>query len=452
MKSALLLGGLLLTSGMASATENDSKIEHSLVAAEAVARQALDRPMPGLDPAQRPRFADGRSLFRQVWVVAPSRDTDIDGLGPLYNRPACSSCHPANGRGRAPDSPGERMREMLVRLSVPGAGDHGAPRPHPVYGDQLNETGIPGVPGESRAALHWQSSTFTFADGETVELRQPRLEFRELAYGPLDGVLTSPRVGPAMLGLGLLDAVATADLQAMAAQPGADGVQGRVNRVWNASSGRLEVGRFGFKSNNASLLDQIAAAMAGDLGLTSRAYPVQPCMPAQTACREAPAGGDPELSEAQLQAIAFYLAHLQPPARRDPDSPDVQRGERHFHALGCAACHRPQLRTAADAASPLLRDRLFEPYTDLLLHDMGEGLADGRPDHLAGPRDWRTAPLWGIGQVQAGNAAGFLHDGRARSLAEAILWHGGEAQAARDRYAALPRTARDDLHGFLGSL
>jgi len=420
---------------------------------EETGRQAFSTPMAGLDAGRSAAFLRGRSLFRQVWVIAPSRDEAVDGLGPLYNRPACTSCHPANGRGQAPEQPGQRMASMLVRLSLPGRDAHGGPLPHPAYGDQLNESGVPGVPGEGRAQLVWTQTAFRFADGETVSLRQPRIEFDELAYGSLDGVLTSARVGPPVFGLGLLDAVDDTTLEALAAEPQADGVQGRVNRVWSPQANAPQVGRFGLKANVARLREQIAGALHGDMGITSALHPRENCSAVQSACAGAPNGGQPELSDAQLDDIETYLAYLAVPARRAVDSPLVRQGEAQFQVLGCTGCHRPQLVTSERAADPRLRGMRIAPYSDLLLHDMGEGLADQRPDYLAGGRDWRTAPLWGIGLAQRlSPAAGFLHDGRARSLSEAILWHGGEALPARARFVALPRENRQALLAFLGSL
>ncbi|WKN22021.1 di-heme oxidoredictase family protein [Azotobacter vinelandii] len=418
-----------------------------------VSRQAFSQPLPGLDAADRERFARGRGLFRQVWVVSPSLDGEVDGLGPLYNRPACGSCHPLNGRGQAPDGPRQRLRSMLVRLSLPGENDHGGPLPHPDYGDQLNDAGIPGVPPEGRAAIAWEELPFRFPDGESLMLRRPRLALEELAYGPLDGVLTSLRIGPPVFGLGLLEAVPEETLLEMAARPVVDGIQGRVNRVWSTETGDWRVGRFGLKANVASLREQTASAMAGDLGITSRLYPDKTCTPVQDACRQAAEGGQPELDDTQLDDLVFYQAHLAVPARRQRDDPQVQRGEAQFLALGCAACHRPQLRTGDRATYPLLRNRTIHPYTDLLLHDMGEGLADGRPDHRANGREWRTPPLWGISLVESISPPGhFLHDGRARNFTEAILWHAGEALAARERFVALPAESRQALLAFLKSL
>ena len=435
---------------------------------EDASREAYSRPFPGLSEGELQRFRSGRGLFRQAWVVAPSRDAHIDGLGPLYNRLTCIGCHPNNGRGRAPAGPEERMQSMLLRLSVPGRDAHSGPRPHPAYGEQFNEEAIAGVAAEGRAVIDWEVVEIVRVgerpeagsepvEPEYVELRRPRLSFRDLGYGPMGDFMVSLRVGPAMHGLGLLDAVSPATLAALAAEPKPDGVRGRVNHVYHLGRGEAATGRFGLKANVADLRTQIASAMLGDLGMSSSLFPEQNCALVQTACRAAPDGGQPELSDAQLDDLEFYFAHLAVPARRTPDAPQVLQGEAEFARSGCALCHRPSLRTGTHPRFVRLSDKEIAPYTDLLVHDMGHGLADDRPDFEAGGRDWRTPPLWGIGLLERVNGYrdghnGLLHDGRARSFAEAILWHGGEAQAARDRYARLSRVERDALHAFLRSL
>jgi CxxC motif-containing protein (DUF1111 family) len=414
-------------------------------------RDAFGQPWPGLDTDTLRTFLRGRALFHQSWIVAPSQDQAHDGLGPLYNRLACISCHPKNGRGRAPDTPLERMQSMLVRLSAPGPAGR-APQPHPRYGDQLNEDGVPGIPGEGLAGIIWQHTRTTLADGSVVALRAPQLQFRDLAYGPLDDALTSPRVGPPVFGLGLLDAVADATLRAMADEDKPDGVRGRVNILVD-DGGNTKLGRFGLKANTASLRAQITGAMIGDLGITSGMHPQENCMPQQQACRKAGSGGSPELTDVQLDQLETYLALVAVPARRHADKPQVLQGEQLFAAIGCALCHRPQLQTATQTRYPQLANRRFAPYTDLLLHDMGDGLADGRPDYGAGGRDWRTPPLWGLGRyAEINEHTQLLHDGRARSVEEAILWHGGEALTARNRYAAMPKAQREALQEFLASL
>ncbi|MDR3369344.1 di-heme oxidoredictase family protein [Rhodoferax sp.] len=426
----------------------------NVFAQDIVSPEAFAQPLPSLSNTEREQFFRGRTLVRQSWVVAPSKDELVDGLGPLYNRLACASCHPHNGRGQPPATADERMLSMLVRLSVPGHDSHGGPKPHPAYGGQLNEEGIPGVAGEGRAYLTWREvKTVTLAGGEKVSLRQPQVHFAELAYGPIKGVLTSPRVGQQMVGMGLLDAVPASTLEALAKEPKPDGIKGRANHVWNPETQRMEVGRFGYKSNMPTLRAQSAGAFNGDLGITSPLFPGENCMPVQTACKKAPTGGSPELSAGQLDDVEFYLAHLELPARHRADDPAVKRGEAKFAEIGCAACHRPELVTDPKARSPHLAGQTIQPYTDLLVHDMGEGLSDHRPDYQAGGRDWRTAPLWGLGATAAvSEATFFLHDGRARTLPEAILWHAGEARPARERFTRLSQEERAALVDFLKSL
>ncbi len=419
-----------------------------------VNREAFAEPLAGMDDeVQLERFFRGRGLFRQAWVIAPSRDEAVDGLGPLYNRITCIACHPKNGRGQAPVNEQSPMRTMLVRLSLPGRDAHGGPLAHPAYGDQLNELGIPGVRGEGQARILWQEKPVTLAAGETVSLRRPQLKFSDLAYGPLGDVRTSARVGTPVFGLGLLETVSATTLQRMADESKPDGVRGRVNKVWSVERQRLEVGRFGLKANQPDLNQQIASALHGDLGLTSRLYPQENCTAQQTACQQALSGGQPEVDAMQLGELHFYLSHLAPPPRRDRDNPEVKKGERLFAEAGCSLCHRPQLSTGVHPDYKVLSQRKIEPYTDLLLHDMGEGLADGREDYLATGREWRTPPLWGVGLIEQINpGAGYLHDGRARNLTEAVLWHGGEAVVARQRFVALPSAQREALLTFLRSL
>jgi CxxC motif-containing protein (DUF1111 family) len=419
-------------------------------------RRAYSQPIAGLSDAERERFYRGRSLFNQSWVAAPSRDAAVAGLGPLYNRLACVSCHPAGGRGQAPDAPQERMRSMLVRLSVPGKAADGGPRPHPVYGGQLNESGIPGVPGEGWVQVSYEDVIVPLVDGDPVHLRRPRLALRDVAYGdPGPGLLMSARVGSPVYGLGLLEAVSAATLRAHADSDDRDhdGIAGRPNRVWDVTAKRTVLGRFGWKANAPNLAQQIAAAFVGDIGITSPIYPDENCTPAELACRQAPSNGHPEISAERLADVVFYVRALAAPARRDRGDAQVQRGERLFRQAGCAGCHRPTLQTGQVAALPQLAGRTIHPYTDLLLHDLGEDLADHRPDYAATGRQWRTPPLWGIGLQETVNGhTTFLHDGRARNLLEAILWHGGEATAAREQVRTWSRQQREDLLRFLRSL
>ncbi|MBK1713072.1 thiol oxidoreductase [Rubrivivax gelatinosus] len=408
--------------------------------------QAFSHPVAGLDAAGLETFFEGRNLFQRAWIAGARHEGDSRGLGPLYNRLSCIACHPDNGRGQAPAGPDERMLSMLVRLSVPGRGAHGGPRPHPVYGEQLNEEGVPGVPGEGRARLRWVPVLHVGADGSRSQLRRPQLQFRELGYGALRPVLLSPRVGSVVYGLGLLQAVPDAALQALARTPRPDGIRGRLNRVWDPVTQRPAIGRFGWKANAASVQAQVLQAALGDLGLTSDVLPAANCMPAQTACRARARHEEVDLAPAEVQALAFYMSRLAPPAPRKAGDPAVERGRRLFEQANCSACHLPALPQPAGAEPAAA-------YTDLLLHDMGPGLADGRPDFRAGGRDWRTAPLWGIGLVPTVNGhSEYLHDGRARNLHEAVLWHDGEARQSRRRFERMTAADQGALLAFLASL
>ncbi|WP_202717153.1 di-heme oxidoreductase family protein [Thiothrix subterranea] len=418
-------------------------------------RRALSKAMEELDDAQRERFASGRGLFDQMWVIAPSTDEAVDGLGPVYNRISCVACHPGNGRGRAPDAESEEMRSMLVRLSIPGVGEHGGPLPHPAYGEQLNEQGVPGVPGEGRIAVKYQDIPLFLHGGTGVTLRKPSLVWREAHYGTPDGVLTSARIGPALVGMGLLEAVPEAEILKWADpdDKNQDGISGRANTVWDAAVQQNALGRFGLKANVATLRQQIAGAFIGDLGITSPLFPHENCSMAETACARTVNGGNPELSAVQLDDITFYHQTLAIPERRQRDTAQVQRGQQLFQQAQCAACHRPMLYTAANAKPDLLSQRIIEPYSDLLLHDMGEPLADGRPDFAANGYEWRTPPLWGIGLAEAvGDQVHYLHDGRARNLLEAIVWHRGEAAASQQAVWAMTVEDREALLAFLRSL
>ncbi|CAG0960713.1 hypothetical protein MTYP_00713 [Methylophilaceae bacterium] len=416
--------------------------------------EAYTQPIPALTEAQRPAFLKGRSLVRQIWVIPPSENREIAGLGPLYNRISCIACHAGNGRGFAPDRPGETMRSMLVRLSIPGADAHGGPLPHPVYGDQLNENGVPGVPGEGRAELSYTERLVRLNGGEQVSLRVPALRFADLAYGNLpDDLMVSPRIAPAIFGLGLLEAVPERTILQMAAAKKPAGIAGRVNRVWDVAQGKAVLGRFGWKANMPNLRQQIAAAFVGDMGITSPLFPRENCSPSQSACLAAPSGGTPELTEQQLDDTEFYHLALAVPRQMNADNPGVQHGARLFRQARCAVCHVPELRTGDFPRLPALSNHVIRPYTDLLLHDMGEGLADHRPDFHASGREWRTPPLWGIGLAKKVDPnAGFLHDGRARTLLEAILWHDGEGRASAQAVKNMPPPDRRALLDFLESL
>ena len=422
-----------------------------------IKQTAFAQPLKNLDGKRRRVFTRGDHLFNTQWVQAPASVTTLDGLGPLFNRNSCSACHLKDGRGRPPVDGEERLKSKLVRLSIPGQDEHGGPLPHPIYGGQLQEQGILGVPAEGRTKISWTEETLSFKDGTPYTLRKPSYEVTELAYGPLgDDILMSPRVAPAVFGLGLLENIPEENLMAQAdpEDQDGDGISGRPNRVWNVETQAQSIGRFGWKANKPTLLQQNAGAFNGDMGLTTSLFPTPSCTAQQADCaKETQYGEQPEVRDEDLDKLTTYLSLIAVPARRDIESKQTQRGERLFYKAQCNACHLPQQTTGDRSIHPEFNNQVIHPYTDLLLHDLGEGLADNRPDFEATGQEWRTPPLWGIGLVKVVNKhTFFLHDGRARNLTEAILWHGGEASQAKETFQNFSQKDREALVSFLESL
>lgn len=425
--------------------------------------QAYSEPAAVLNLKQRGVFMVGRNLFQRQWASINSLNGDW-GLGPTFVADRCNACHVNTGRGMPPAA-GEQLLSMLVRVSVPGSGEHGGPKPHPAYGEQLQNRALDGtsvdlayagspVPREADIYLDWDVRTVAFADGETIELRAPRLRVEHPNFGvPGDDMMMSVRMAQPVFGLGLLEAVPEQTLRDIADAQKALGYNGRLNYVWDSINARRAPGRFGWKANQPSLKQQIATASIEDMGLSSRMFPDQNCPPVQDICKRHLPGNFPEIINHEIDALELWLHGLAVPARRNMRDADVQRGETLFAQAQCAVCHVPELKTGVFPALRQLSNRTFRPYTDLLLHDMGEALADGRPDFLAGPRDWRTPPLWGLGLSQTVSGSGaLLHDGRARSVAEAILWHGGEAERSRESFRAMSAAERQALIRFVEAI
>lgn len=414
-------------------------------------RNAFSHPAQNLAPAQRTRFRVGDAVFRKLWVTAPASTAASDGLGPLFNARSCQRCHRKDGRGRPPLNESDRGGTLLLALTHPNGAD-------PVYGGQLQPHAVPGVPSEGRIEIAHRPVSLPGLPDTT--LRHPLYEVRDLSWGPLDPQTgLSPRVAPPMIGLGLLEAIAEADILAHADPDDVDGdgISGRASWVPAGAPGRRLLGRFGWKAEAPTIRGQAAKAFFEDIGIGNPALPgaAGACTPAQVACQEAPGGdgdGDGiEISARLFDQVVFYARNLAVPARRDADAPEVLDGKRIFHAAGCADCHVPKFVTPEIAGRPEHSFQLVWPYTDLLLHDMGDELADGGTDPLR--REWRTPPLWGIGLTETVSGTfRLLHDGRADGLLEAILWHGGEAEAARDRVMQLSRAEREHLLAFLRSL
>jgi CxxC motif-containing protein (DUF1111 family) len=397
-------------------------------------RLAFRQPATNLDETQRFRFQAGRSPFDFRWI--PPK------LGPLFNNDACLGCHGGNGRGLAVFGVGpEALSQALVRVSLTEGepAEPGGPVPVPGLGLQLQDHATSGLP-EARITLTWQPFEIAYGDGELVLLREPRLDVRLPDGSPLPAnVRMSLRQPQPLIGLGLLEAIEEDTLRALEDPDDADGdgISGRVNIVWDRIHGRAAIGRFGWKANTPTLDLQVAAAFDGDLGLSSRVFPESV--------------GMYDVHDGQLDDTTFFTSTIAVPAA-EPRDAEARRGRALFDDYGCASCHVPTLVTGPHRFGVLGRQRIHA-YTDLLLHDMGDLLTDARPDFLAEGTEWRTPPLWGIGltqHVQPGTT--FLHDGRARTLAEAILWHGGEGQAAREAFRTAPRLDREALLAFLRTL
>ncbi|MCB1519662.1 MAG: thiol oxidoreductase [Hyphomicrobiaceae bacterium] len=444
-------------------------------------------PLPWLTGAPLAQFVVGRAIFMADWIAAPDVSDGADGLGPLYNAASCAACHP--GAGRAGESAAGALGSgadgalgrgaasrpaRVLRLSRPraltdsAAGKPGTSAvtpvvPDPVYGLQLQDRAIAGYAAEGRLEIGSEESVVSYADGQSVTLKRPLPGIAAPAYGaPQAGLMLSLRRTPDIAGIGLVAAIDAADILA-GADPDdrdGDGISGRAGGI--ASGGDVaSLARFGWKASVASLAAQTSNALVLDMGLSSpgvaRAY--GDCTVHQTACRTAPDGRSPakgghEVSGEEIALLVAFLDGLDAPAAGATAINSA--GRRIFHGIGCAACHRPAFTTGVHPGRPGLTGRRVQLYSDLILHDMGAGLADGGPEGVASAREWRTTPLWGLGRRVAGltrdDAVGLLHDGRAASVAEAILWHGGEAWPARERFRQLSSADRTALLDFLEGL
>lgn len=439
--------------------------------ASAATIDAFSQFAPNISFKQQEEFKLGNALFGKLWVAAPSSTQASDGLGPLYNARSCLSCHVRDGRGHPPEDSADSI-SMFLRLARPASTPEEAALvsekralnfPDPVYGAQLQDLAVPGLAAEGRMRISYTEHQVSLKDGTQVFLRQPEYSVANLAYGPLGSDTTlSPRVAPAMIGLGLIEAIPQADILAHADPDDrdGDGISGKPAIVRDHLTGQLTLGRFGWKAQNATVRDQTSAAFSGDLGLSTpdRPNPDGDCTPLQTECRARPNGVQPRLGTSEapdpvMELVTFYSSNLAVPQRRDVGSPDVLKGKATFYTLGCASCHVPKFVTSRQASDPAQAFQLIWPYSDFLLHDMGEGLADRQIVGEASGQEWRTPPLWGIGMTQTvSKHSFFLHDGRARNLTEAILWHGGEAEKSRNGFKDLETRDREALLRFLESL
>lgn len=425
------------------------------------------------------QFTLGNGFFTKMWVSSPSSTLVSDGLGPLFNARSCQSCHIKDGRGHPPENAADNNVSIFLRVSVPvdGANDMSEierylhsldpdtqrTAPDPTYGGQMQDAAILGHVAEYDFEVQYQEIPVELSGGETASLRAPSYTAANLGYGPLgDGAMLSPRVTQQMIGLGLLEAIPAADILAQEDPDDADGDgnSGRAQFVWSEEANAIMLGRFGHKAGKPSVREQSAAAFSGDIGISTPIFPAAfgDCTALQANCRAAPDGttGSDDATEIGtdgLELVTFYARNLAVPERRNVADPQVLRGKEMFYKSGCTSCHTPKYVTDRLVDQPEQSFQLIWPHTDLLLHDMGEGLADHRPEGRANGYEWRTPPLWGIGMTKTVSGhTYFLHDGRARSLLEAVLWHGGEAQASRDSVVDMPPPDRAALIAYLESL
>ncbi len=402
---------------------------------------AFSFPAPNLTAKDLNQHLRGDVLFDATFVSPPAKVHP--GLGPLFNNDGCARCHVGDGRGVATVGNSTLGSLLLVRVSLSDGTPEvpGGPNLTGDMGGQVQDHAVFGAQPDAVVSVGWNEISGNYGDGKRFSLRQPLLTLARPDGKVLpEGLLTSLRAPQPVFGLGLLEAVSEATLLALADpdDADADGISGRPNYVWDVTAGATRLGRFGWKANTPSLLQQSAAAFANDIGVTNPLFP-EP-------------DGHAELDADNLHDVTVYVQTLGVPARASTEEPTIRRGERLFRELGCASCHVETLQTG-DHPIGALTNQEIHPYTDLLLHDMGPGLADGRPDFQASGAEWRTPPLWGLGLTQAVQAgATLLHDGRARTIEEAIVWHDGEAARATERFRLLPAASRAALLAFLGSL
>lgn len=410
---------------------------------------AYATPAPNLGAVNLDLHTQGDAAFEEAFVSAPSEISS--GLGPVFNSFSCVSCHPRDGRGRPP-LPGEVLNSMLLRISIPGENSNGGPNPVPGFGGQYQHRSNFGVKPEGAVKISYNDVVGTYADGEEYTLRTPSYTLTN-TYIPLPmSVMTSARVAPPVFGLGLLEAISERTIEALS-DPNdrdGDGISGRVNRVFDVESGSLQIGRFGWKANTTTLLRQVATAYSEDIGITNPLLKVESCHGQE---QDDKFNDETEITQEVVDVATMYVRTLAVPARRNLNDPINRRGEQLFVEANCGKCHIQEMTTGLLKDVPEVSNQKIRPYTDLLIHDMGEGLSDGRPDYLASPTEWRTPPLWGIGLAQLVNGyTFFLHDGRARTYEEAILWHGGEAERSREFFRKLPKSDREAMVAFLKSL
>ncbi len=396
----------------------------ALAGRAAILDPASPPPWTEVHAATKRHFDLGHMLFNAQWRPA-GHPSQLVGLGPLFVEDSCATCHEGGARGRPPATEGGLSRSFVLQLGGTAT----------AYGHVLNTRAIDGHQPEGRITVKSHQREGRYADGQRWRLHEPRYEVVDVSLRALPAAtVLKPRIGPAVFGAGLLDAVPRSAVEAIrSAQPPA--VRGDIG------------GRFGWQGEAMSLVDQTAIAFAREMGLTSQILPSDDCTQAQADCLAAPQAGKPELPEESFHALNTFQFLLAAPARGRIDPAADVAGAALFERAGCAACHVPQLPVPRDDG-----DIRIDPYTDLLLHDLGEGLADRTVAGTPVPSRWRTAPLWGLAHALQAGSVGLMHDGRARSVEEAILWHEGQGAEARRNFLAMDAASRRQLLDWVESL
>jgi CxxC motif-containing protein (DUF1111 family) len=411
--------------------------------------QAFGLPAPNLASENLTRHLAGDVAFGALFVASPSPKNG--GLGPVFNNNSCNGCHPSDGRASVPENL-NGISGLFLKISIQGTDGHGGPAPVPGFGTQLQHQAIYGYQPEAKMSVSYQKKSFSLADGTIVVLQKPVYSIVS-PYIPLpSNVLISPRIGMPVFGLGLLEAIPESAILANVDpnDQDKDGISGKANRVWDPVSGTIKLGRFGWKAGTPSILVQSAGAYNEDMGLTNYLKLVES---SAGQSNSDPNAVSPEVSREDLENVTFYALTLGVPAGRNFDDKEVVAGYRIFEQVKCSSCHMAPFTTGTYDGIPEISNQKIYPYTDMLLHDMGDDLADNRSEFLASGNEWKTRPLWGIGltALTSGHTS-FLHDGRARNLTEAILWHGGEAEKSREDFRKLSTSDREALLRFLESL
>ncbi|PHR72778.1 MAG: thiol oxidoreductase [Arcobacter sp.] len=413
-------------------------------------KNAFTTPYSNLNNAEIDTAMLGKSFFKVPWILAPGATTARDGLGPLFNANTCVSCHPNNALGSVYNKK-NISRAMVVRLSIPNSKKdlsylQRGFTPEPTYGAQIAINGTHDVPFEAKLAISYENTYVTYKNGQTVVLKKPTYTLKNLNYGPLHkDTIISVRKAPALVGLGLLSLLSDEEIlkNQDINDENNDGISGVANIVYSIKEQKFTLGRYTYKASAPSVVHQSAAAFINDMGLTSSYFPNDNCSSVQTKCNNAPKGRHKlDVPDLRLNAVAFYLKHLKVPFVKNKNI----EGEKLFKSIGCISCHVSELKTK--------NNLIIKPFSDFLLHDMGEGLSDGRSEYKAGPQEWRTAPLWGINSYEKAikKKVDYLHDGRASTIEEAILWHDGEAKNSKEAFKSLNEKNRQYLLKYIKEL